>query len=250
MHTVEIPGTALAPSSLCLGTVEFGAALDRTTAFALLDAYRDAGGNFVDTAKVYGDWVPGQQSPSEKIIGEWLKRRGVRDRDHPGDEGRALLPGHAPGETGQALRHPPGPRRELTAPADGLCRPLLAAPRRSEPARERPRPSPGGAGQGGQDPLLRRVQLGAEAAGGGANLRPRPRRAGILRGLQSLVAGAGGRRGLRRSDDGGDGRRAVAVPRQAPAGRDPLHLAGVRRVSEAGRGQAGCDPRRCTGRCS
>ncbi len=75
MHIVQIPGTALPPSSLCFGTVEFGSTLDRTAAFALLDAYCAGGGNFIDTAKVYGDWVPGQQSPSEKIVGEWLRAR-------------------------------------------------------------------------------------------------------------------------------------------------------------------------------
>lgn len=26
-------------------------------------------------SKVYGDWVPGQVSPSEKIIGEWFQSR-------------------------------------------------------------------------------------------------------------------------------------------------------------------------------
>lgn len=79
MHTVHIPGTALAVSALCFGTVEVGSTIDRPTAFGLLDAYYEAGGNFVDTAKVYGDWVPGQVSPSEKIIGEWLAARKNRD---------------------------------------------------------------------------------------------------------------------------------------------------------------------------
>lgn len=75
MHTIPIPGTTLAPAALCFGTTEFGDSLDRCAAFALLDRYVAAGGNFVDTAKIYGDWVPGQQSPSEKLIGEWLKAR-------------------------------------------------------------------------------------------------------------------------------------------------------------------------------
>ena len=80
MRTVQISGADLAPSSLCLGTVEFGSTIDRDAAFALLDAYVAAGGNFVDTAKVYGDWTPGPPSPSEKIIGEWLKARKNRSR--------------------------------------------------------------------------------------------------------------------------------------------------------------------------
>lgn len=78
MRNVGIPRTALEPSCLCFGTAEFGSTIDRATAFALMDAYVDAGGNFIDTAKVYGDWVPGQVSPSEKFIGEWLQTRGNR----------------------------------------------------------------------------------------------------------------------------------------------------------------------------
>lgn len=75
MRNVRIPGTALAPSCLCFDTAEFGSTIDHTTAFALMAAYVVAGGNFIDTAKVYGDWVPGQVSPSEKIIGEWFQSR-------------------------------------------------------------------------------------------------------------------------------------------------------------------------------
>lgn len=80
MHTVQIPGATLRPTSLGFGTAELGSSIDRATGFALLDAYVAAGGNFVDTAKVYGDWTPGLQSPSEKIIGEWLTARGNRSR--------------------------------------------------------------------------------------------------------------------------------------------------------------------------
>ena len=33
------------------------------------------GGNFVDTAHVYNDWVPGERSRSEKLLGAWIKER-------------------------------------------------------------------------------------------------------------------------------------------------------------------------------
>lgn len=66
---------------LCLGTGNFGAALDQNAAFALLDAYQDHGGAFLDSAKVYCDWIgDNERSSSEKIIGRWLKAR--RNRDH------------------------------------------------------------------------------------------------------------------------------------------------------------------------
>jgi aryl-alcohol dehydrogenase-like predicted oxidoreductase len=78
MHAVQIPGTSLAPSCLAFGTVDFGTAMDRTAAFALMDRFFEAGGDFIDTAKVYADWVPGTRSASEKVVGESLKARGNR----------------------------------------------------------------------------------------------------------------------------------------------------------------------------
>jgi len=54
-----------------LGTWQLGSAdwghLDSTQAFEILQAYVDAGGNFIDTADVYGMGV------SERLIGEFLK---------------------------------------------------------------------------------------------------------------------------------------------------------------------------------
>ncbi len=78
MRTVRLPNTNLDVSTLCLGTGQFGSDLDRTASFALLDAFVDAGGNLLDTANVYGDWVPGTKSSSEKMIGAWLVQSGKR----------------------------------------------------------------------------------------------------------------------------------------------------------------------------
>lgn len=80
MRTVRLPNTNLDVSTLCLGTGQFGSELDRAASWALLDAFVDAGGNFLDTANVYGDWVAGTKSSSEKMIGAWLAARGQRDR--------------------------------------------------------------------------------------------------------------------------------------------------------------------------
>jgi aryl-alcohol dehydrogenase-like predicted oxidoreductase len=64
---------------LCLGGNVFGWTADRDQSFAVLDAYRAAGGNFVDTADSYSHWVAGHRGgESESIIGEWLSSRGVR----------------------------------------------------------------------------------------------------------------------------------------------------------------------------
>lgn len=80
MPHVNIPGTDLFPSSICLGTGEFGTSLDKETAFSILDAYWECGGNFLDTAHVYGDWVPGEKGRSEKVLGEWMRSRKNRDQ--------------------------------------------------------------------------------------------------------------------------------------------------------------------------
>jgi aryl-alcohol dehydrogenase-like predicted oxidoreductase len=68
-------------STLCLGGNVFGWTADEATSFEVLDAYVDAGLNFIDTADVYSTWVPGHKGgESETIIGKWMKARGNRDR--------------------------------------------------------------------------------------------------------------------------------------------------------------------------
>jgi aryl-alcohol dehydrogenase-like predicted oxidoreductase len=65
---------------LCLGGNVFGWTADRDASFAVLDAYAEAGGNFIDTADAYtqiGENVGGE---SETIIGEWMASRGNRDQ--------------------------------------------------------------------------------------------------------------------------------------------------------------------------
>lgn len=80
MNAQVLPNSSLSPSVLCLGTADFGAKIPRENALALLDAFVDAGGTFIDTAEIYSDWVPGEKSRSEKLIGEWLMMRDHRDR--------------------------------------------------------------------------------------------------------------------------------------------------------------------------
>lgn len=59
LEKITLPGTQLVVSSLCLGTNMFGSALEPERAAAILEAFFAAGGNFIDTAHSYGDWVPG-----------------------------------------------------------------------------------------------------------------------------------------------------------------------------------------------
>lgn len=65
---------------LNLGGNVFGWTADEPTSHAVLDAFVERGGNFVDTADGYSAWVPGHEGgESESVIGSWLRRRGRRD---------------------------------------------------------------------------------------------------------------------------------------------------------------------------
>ena len=77
----ELGRSGLQVSRLCLGGNVFGWTADEANSFSLLDAWVDAGMNFVDTADVYSRWVPGHHGgESEAVIGRWLKRSGRRDK--------------------------------------------------------------------------------------------------------------------------------------------------------------------------
>ena len=76
----SIGGTDLHVSPLCLGGNVFGWTADAAQSFAVLDAYAAQGGNFIDTADVYSEWVPGNTGgDSERVIGDWITARGNRD---------------------------------------------------------------------------------------------------------------------------------------------------------------------------
>jgi aryl-alcohol dehydrogenase-like predicted oxidoreductase len=65
---------------LVLGGNVFDYTADYDTSFAILDRFYEAGGRMIDTAQGYSVWVPGHVGgESEKVIGQWLSTRGVRD---------------------------------------------------------------------------------------------------------------------------------------------------------------------------
>ncbi len=76
---IVIPNTQLSVYPLCLGGNVFGWSADERQSFDVLDAYVEAGGNFIDTADVYSEWKEGNSGgESETIIGNWMKSRGNR----------------------------------------------------------------------------------------------------------------------------------------------------------------------------
>jgi aryl-alcohol dehydrogenase-like predicted oxidoreductase len=73
--------SGLLVSPLAFGGNVFGWTVDEATSFSLLDAWVEAGFNFIDTADVYSAWVPGHSGgESETVIGKWLRASGKRDR--------------------------------------------------------------------------------------------------------------------------------------------------------------------------
>jgi len=81
MQKRKLGKSGLEVAPLAFGGNVFGWTADEKTSFKLLDAFADAGFNFIDTADSYSNWVPGNQGgESETIIGNWLKQRGGRDK--------------------------------------------------------------------------------------------------------------------------------------------------------------------------
>jgi aryl-alcohol dehydrogenase-like predicted oxidoreductase len=83
MEYRKLGRTGLKVSELCLGTMQFGWTADVPASEAVMDAFAEAGGNFIDTADIYTNWVDGAGGAyagrSEEIIGAWMERRGNRD---------------------------------------------------------------------------------------------------------------------------------------------------------------------------
>lgn len=78
---VKVGDSNLEVFPLVLGGNTFGWTSDEATSRRVLDAYVDAGGNFIDTADVYSAWAPGNAGgESEIILGRWLAVRGNRDK--------------------------------------------------------------------------------------------------------------------------------------------------------------------------
>src|SRR3979490_2667400 len=96
-RTLGTSGTVV--SELALGTMTFGAEADEADSHAILDAYVEAGGTFVDMPDFYSI------GESESIIGRWLASRGGgRDRLVLATKGRFPM-GEGPNDLGLSRTH-------------------------------------------------------------------------------------------------------------------------------------------------
>jgi aryl-alcohol dehydrogenase-like predicted oxidoreductase len=89
--------TGISVSALCLGTMTFGNEADEKTGVALVERFRESGGNFIDTADVYSS------GRSEEIVGMALSGA-KRDRVVLATKGRMPM-GEDPNDAGAGRRH-------------------------------------------------------------------------------------------------------------------------------------------------
>ena len=90
----KLGNTGIEVSPIALGGNVFGWTVDEATSFQLLDSWVASGFNFIDTADVYSNWVPGHSGgESETIIGRWLRGRGRRSGAGEGYELPMRMPG-------------------------------------------------------------------------------------------------------------------------------------------------------------
>ena len=78
MNRKVLTGTDLNVSDICLGTAEYGTKISEADSWKQMDCFLEAGGNFIDTARIYADWIPGERGRSEHTIGKFLKASGKR----------------------------------------------------------------------------------------------------------------------------------------------------------------------------
>ena len=79
MKKILIANKQLEVANVCLGAMNFGSTTDKKSAYEVLDAYVDRGGNFIDTSNNYAHWA-GTGDESENLLGEWLRDRKCRDK--------------------------------------------------------------------------------------------------------------------------------------------------------------------------
>lgn len=83
MQTITLgtdPNRTRTVSRLALGAMLMGTKTDEDTSFAILDAYVEGGGTFIDTSNNYAFWMSGSQGGErEALLGRWLRNRGVGD---------------------------------------------------------------------------------------------------------------------------------------------------------------------------
>ncbi len=81
MQKRRLGNTDLEIAPIAFGGNVFGWTIDQDKSFEIIDGFIGAGFNLIDTANNYSYWVKGNDGgESERIIGNWLKKRRIRDK--------------------------------------------------------------------------------------------------------------------------------------------------------------------------
>ncbi len=97
MRRHHLPHTTLILSTLCYGAAAFGTAVLGEAMARLYGLFREAGGNFFDTAHCYCCWLEGGNGASERALGECVRRDGGREEVVIASKGgHPALPPHYP----------------------------------------------------------------------------------------------------------------------------------------------------------
>ena len=80
MEYRKLGRTGIKVSEICLGTMQFGWTADEPTSQEVMNAFTNAGGNFIDTADIYTSWAgdASYAGKTEEIMGRWLEAKGGR----------------------------------------------------------------------------------------------------------------------------------------------------------------------------
>jgi aryl-alcohol dehydrogenase-like predicted oxidoreductase len=81
MQNVKFADTEDSVSEMALGCLAFGTKVGKELSYQFLDSFFERGGNFLDSANNYSFWdADGKGGESERLLGEWMARRGNRDK--------------------------------------------------------------------------------------------------------------------------------------------------------------------------
>lgn len=79
LEILDVKQEPIKMSKIILGGVIFGTTLSVEQSFQMMDEFVQQGGNTIDTARVYCEWIEGGKYASEQTIGEWVKARNNRN---------------------------------------------------------------------------------------------------------------------------------------------------------------------------
>ena len=77
MKRVTIPDTDLNVSNICYGAT-YSEFEDAAKYHECLDSFIYLGGNFIDTANIYGKWLEHGKNSNEIMLGNWMRQKGNR----------------------------------------------------------------------------------------------------------------------------------------------------------------------------